>query len=245
MGTKPTLSDWANEHVTSHLHPFPFENFDTLILSLCDRFELTSVLEVGGGRSPRFATDLFESANRRYSINDISQFELDRAPAVIPHSHRLCFDIAGDLPAELPSFDLVFSQSVLEHVRDTARAYANTLSLLRPGGIGFHFFPTLYSLPFVVNKILPLKLSGAIVSAIGRSEYKRFPAYYDKCTSTRRTEISIRDIGYTEVVLVPFWGHQYFQSISPLNKLERRLASWAAERDLRITTSYCIALLRR
>ena len=42
-----------------------------------------------------------------------------------------------------------------EHVPDGYRFHSNLFELLKPGGVAFHFMPTLYSPPFVINRLLP------------------------------------------------------------------------------------------
>ena len=46
---------------------------------------------------------------------------------------------------------------VFEHVEDGQRAWANLYQLLAPGGVALAFVPTLYSVPFVINWLLPDK----------------------------------------------------------------------------------------
>src|ERR1700721_1406514 len=53
------------------------------------------------------------------------------------------------------SYDLVFSKMLCEHLPDARTFHANCLRLLRPGARAVHFFPTLYTLPFVANRLIP------------------------------------------------------------------------------------------
>jgi hypothetical protein len=71
----------------------------------------------------------------------------------------------------------------------SCRAWNNIHTLLRPGGVALAFFPTLYAPVFMVNRMIPEKLSRAIVHALyparrdGGSDPK-FPALYDHCVSS-------------------------------------------------------------
>lgn len=50
------------------------------------------------------------------------------------------------------SFDVVESQNVAEHVRDPEAMHHNIHAMLKPGGVAIHFFPTLFAVPFIVNR---------------------------------------------------------------------------------------------
>ena len=71
--------------------------------------------------------------------------------------------------AEHGPFDAVFSRWTAEHVRDGERFHRHVFELLRPGGTAVHMFPTLYALPFLVNRMLP-------TGAVQRGAVPRLPS---------------------------------------------------------------------
>lgn len=128
-----------------------------------------TVLEVGGGRHPFFSPDEAARLGMRLVVNDIDVDELGYAPGDF---ERTVFDIAKEIhrsDVEFGCFDLVFSRMVFEHVKDARRAWSNVYELLAPGGVGFAFVPTLYSPPFVANRLMPEFVTGRLVRMLDRS----------------------------------------------------------------------------
>ena len=243
MQTTRPLESVIGELVTDHGNQWAWAHLKDTLTSLIETYGLRRVLEIGGGRSPHFSPAEAGALGIDYAINDISEAELALSASDFPPDHRIQFDVSGDVPVT-EAFDLVFSLQVLEHVHDTMRAHRNTLALLRPGGVGFHFYPTLYCPPFVANRLLPERLSALVLSRLGAT-HKKFPAHYDHCLSTRSLETKIRSLGFSEVVLVPFWGHNYFNGIPGLRELDRWLAARARARDYRRYSCYCYAIVRK
>jgi GT2 family glycosyltransferase len=91
---------------------------------------VAEVLEVGGGRSG-LARLLYPRA--RIATVDIDE---QHAFADVNRDERVRFVVtdATDLPFPAASFDIVTFFDVLEHIRDDARAVAEALRVLRPGG---------------------------------------------------------------------------------------------------------------
>ncbi len=189
------------------------------------------VLEVGGGRTPLFDVEACARLELDYWVNDISAEELSHLDATYEPTQ---FDIAGSTAA-LPDieFDIVFSRSVLEHVADTTRALVNTHALLRPGGVAVHSFPTLYNPVYVVNRLIPERMSKTILRKVVKYEYEKFPALYDHTTSGDFQLRRMREIGFHEAAVVPFWGHGYLHFVPPIARLESRFAGLAERRDWR------------
>jgi SAM-dependent methyltransferase len=181
----------------------------------------------------------------RYAVNDVIQSELDRAPEWV---HKTCFDIAGkDVPSdERGRYDLVISKMVMEHVTDAERAYKNTFDLLREGGIFLNYHPVLYSIPFVVNWLLPEQSSRRLLRLLKphrhADDIPKFPARYSHCVVSDPTLKMIRDIGFSHVNLFAFFGHVYFEKIPVIRRLDASLNNWAMRRKHYWLASYCYAL---
>jgi SAM-dependent methyltransferase len=153
-----------------------WDNYKGVVEKLCRLHKAHSIVEIGGGRYPLFDRAEINDLGVNMTINDISPNEL----AALPAGYRAaCFDVAGDLTAIkhlCGSFDLAFSRMVFEHVVDGQRAWSNLYQLLAPGGVALAFIPTLYSLPFVVNWLLPDGLTGMIIKRT-RPANSVFPAH--------------------------------------------------------------------
>ena len=95
--------------------------------------------------------------------------------------------VRGDLGATgLPdaSVDLVYSRSVMEHVADPARVYAEMQRILRPGGRFVFLTANLWDYASILAWIIPNRLHPWIVARVeGRAEEDVFPIQYR--TNTR------------------------------------------------------------
>lgn len=222
-------------------------NFKRTIEALIVRYGFVKVLEVGGGRSPLFTADDVSRLGLQYTINDLEQRELELGP---DYAAKACFDITGQNIPDETTYDLVFSQMVLEHVADSRAAYRNIFRLLRSGGISIAFYPTLYSPPFVINKLLPESISSPLVRFFfrGRNDahVPKLPAYYSWCFgSSGRMSAMLRSLGYRDTLVFPFYGHDYFQGLPVLRTLDRWLSGIARARGWRLLSSYAYCIARK
>ncbi len=229
------------EH-TSH---FASTNYKAEVARLIASKSGPDIIEIGAGRNPLFSdTDLPESVGS-YTIGDISRKELDLAPG---SWNKFCFDICGDVSSIPARFDLAFTRMLAEHVPDGYRFHSNVFSLLKPGGIAFHFMPTLYSPPFVINKLLPESISQGILRAffVNRNEddIPKFPARYSMCTgNSARLNRRFLSIGYAGVDIRTFYGHNYFSKIPIVRELDSGLTRLAYKRGLTQFGAYAYVTL--
>ncbi len=232
-------SDWA------------WANYENTILALSDRFGLTNLCEIGGGRDPGFQPGNPALEGLSLTVNDIDQLELDFAPAGLGKAR---FDIAGDLsePDARPgSYDLMFSRMVFEHVDGVKQAWRNIHALLKPGGVALAFFPTLYAPVFTLNHMIPESLSRRIVHVMfpnrrdGGGDPK-FPALYDWCRSSEQTiRPMLERAGFTEAHIQPFWGHGYFNRLPGLKQADHVFNAAAAKLNWRLMTTYAFVAVRK
>lgn len=203
------------------------------------------IIEIGAGRAPLFeAADLPPSV-ASYTLSDISKSELDRAPG---QWDKICFDACGDITGIDSRYDLAFSRMLAEHVPDGYRFHSNLFQLLKPGGIAFHFMPTLFSPPFVINKVLPETLSRTLLGFFFKQrndeQVPKFPARYAMCRGVTAGLISrYKSIGYAEVDIRTFYGHGYFEKLPGLRELDHALSSMACRRSWTLLGSYAYVKL--
>ena len=205
-----------------------------------------SVGEIGGGRHPLFDPNEVEALGLDYTIIDVTQDELDRAPAGY---RKLCADIGTvSLEGLRERFDFVFSVYLAEHVKDGERMHRNIYAMLRPGGRAFHYFPTLFSPVFLLNRLMPDRLTQLAKTALDPSlrGHPKFPAYYSKCLGpTPRMQRFFAGLGYVVEAYEPFYGTDYFSKIPVLRQLDAWLTRWAARRRNPYLTSYAFLVLRK
>lgn len=206
------------------------------------------MLEIGGGRGPLLRPAEAAAAGVAVTVNDIDARELALGPAEFD---RALFDIAGVVdPALHGCFDLIVSRMVMEHVGDGRRAWANMAALLAPGGVAMAFHPTLYAPPFVANLLFPEALTAPVLRFFFPTrhdgDYPKFPARYELCVSdSAKTAAVLKDCGFSESLVAPFWGHGYFRKLPILRELDAALQRLAEARDWRFLSTYAFTLARR
>jgi SAM-dependent methyltransferase len=242
-----TLGGFIREHVADQWYSWAMSNYKEMVMALATNFDCRNVLEIGGGRSPLLSKDQLAQARLDCTVNDVSEAELRQCPA---WAGKLCFDIAGDDTPQA-QFDLIFSRMLQEHVSSAGKCYGNIFRLLRPGGIALNFHPTLYAPPFAVNYLIPSRLSAAILHIFGarltdaEEPYPKFPARYSWCRASARIAGKLRTIGFSEIFIVPFYGHGYFRKIPVLRDIDDWFAKMAKARGASFLSSYAYTIVRK
>lgn len=220
------------------------------LASIIERESSTSVLEIGAGANPTLSPAEVDARGLRYTTNDASQDELQKAD---PAYETLLLDMATASSAVLPreAFDLVFSRMVNEHVADGERYYRNIFDVLRPGGVTVHCFATLYTLPLTVNRLIPERLASRVMDVVhprDRYQHDKFPAVYSWSRGPSRRMIKrLTSLGYEIVEYRGYFGHAYYShpALALLRALEEAKARWLCAHPVALLTSYAVVILRR
>lgn len=225
-----------------------WQSYPGLLLELARRHDVSQVAELGGGANPVVGdADKWGFVNRRVVI-DISDDELTKGNSdVETQTADLCQPVVDGHN----SFDLVFSSLLCEHLPDPRKFHQNCFNLLRPGGLSVHFFPTLLTFPFVVNKFIPERLGHAVLSKIYKERldhgsHNKFPAYYRWTTGpTRRAMKRFESVGFEVEEYCGTFGHRYYHQIPPLQSLEWAKSRYLLRHPAPAFTSYAIVVLRK
>ncbi len=206
-----------------------------------------SVCDIGGGANPLLGIDIINTLKVDYSILDISEEELSKAPAKYK---KINADITSSDIVMKPKFDMMFSKMLAEHVKDAKQFHKNVFNLLKPGGIAIHFFPTLYAFPFVINYILPEKMTYKLLNYFSpRDTFQnaKFPAYYSWCRGPTNRQINkFTSIGYEVMEYKGFYGHSsYYNKIPALKKLHNIKTKYLLNTPNPIFTSYAYVVLKK
>jgi SAM-dependent methyltransferase len=196
------------------------------------------ILELGAGRRPSFTLEEMPSTIRSYTVNDISADELALLP---PGYDQACFDVSGDASNFSDQYDVVFSRFLAEHVADGEAMHRNVYQVLREGGTAFHLIPTLYAMPFVINKFLPERLTTWVLAKFAprRAINPKFPAYYSMCYGNPdKMARKLAEIGYSKVEVRNFYGHFYYEKIPVLRNVHRWFSALAARREWTRLSTY-------
>jgi len=230
-------------------HVWAWDNYKRVVSSLCSGLGARRIMEIGGGRDPLFDRTEIDALGVEMTINDISPSELAVLPPVYKTAH---FDVAGDtdaVPHLRGALDFAFSRMVFEHVEDGQKAWANLHEMLAPGGVALAFMPSLYALPFTINWLLPHKLTSAIVKRLQPHRTDEadpvFPALYSWCSAGDRVRRMLSQIGYREIVILPFYGHFYYKRFPLVRTVHARFTELARKHDWRLLATYTYIAVRK
>ena len=249
--TSPSMLGAVISEITEQSdYEWALKNFPRTVGKFIRALPATSVLEVGGGRSPMFSEKDIASFGCFYTVNDIAQTELNRAPDYVS---KACFDIgtsnSQDLAPFAGKFDFIFSKFVFEHVKDAEQAYRNIRTLLRPGGICLNYHPVLFAIPFVINWLVPDRFSRALLLAFfphRNDEGKpKFPSFYSLCNLSESARRKIQSCGFASVHRQAFYNHAYFRKLPLLREADKALANYGARNGITSLASYSYTIAMR
>lgn len=220
------------------------ERYEQRLIELIQSRGAIDVCDVGGGAHPLLKP---ESLPINYTVLDISQTELNKAPAGCT---KIVADIASQNFECEQRFDVVFTKFLAEHVRDGGQFHKNVFTMLKPGGFAMHLFPTLYALPFFANRLLPEGLGRLALKLFfpGRiyGNEGKFPAYYRWCCGPTRRQIGrLEEIGFRVIRYTGYFGHPYYKRVPGLRDLERAKSEWLLRHPIPILASYASMVLQK
>ena len=227
----------------------PEARFARVVQEAAEDRSARRLCEIGGGANPILPLNVAERAGVvEYVLTDISEEELAKAP---DGYKKVVADVTRAGSGELSSFDLIVSQTVAEHVTDPAGFHKTVLNMLAPGGRALHYFPTLYEPAFVVNRLLPEETADAILQRIQPhrahgGNHQKFPAYYRWCRGPMRHQLTrLTRVGFEIDEYVGIFGHEYFQRVRPVDRLETMIAELLMRHPIPSLTAYAWVALRR
>jgi SAM-dependent methyltransferase len=237
--------DWMTNHIVYGRSEDLFRVYKQLIMELIQQNNIRRVCDIGGGANPLLNADYIHQSGIDYSILDISETELAKASI---DCTKIQADIAShDFPID-SKFDLVFSKMLAEHIPDAEQFHKNVLRILAEGGIAVHFFPTLYSLPFLVNYLVPEYLADVLLEIISprdKHQHAKFPAYYRWCRGPIRSQVKrFSDLGYDIVEYRGLFGHGYYKKIKILDKIHDLKTKYLLQHSNPFLTSYAYVVLK-
>lgn len=205
--------------------------------------------DVGGGVSPLVTPDEVRDNGLTCTVIDVSAEEtaaLDRDVYRVVTGDAADPGLLAAEPGLLRSFDVTFSKMVAEHVPDGGRYHRNLFEMTAPGGVAIHMFPTLYAVPFLVNKAVPESVAGVLLDAFDSRPQSKFPAHYSWCKGPSPRQLDrIRAIGWEIDRYLGVMGHSYYRRIPVVRAVHRALGRVALRAPRPWLTSYAVVKLRR
>jgi len=204
------------------------------------------ICEIGGGANPSLDYEFVSKHKLDYTVLDISQTELDKTPSCYK---KIRADITDETLNLGTQFDLIFSRMVAEHVRNVDNFHKNVLYLLDAEGIVLHLFPTLFTLPFVLNKLIPESLSYVLLDYFAPRDKEmnsKFKAYYNWCFGPIEANIRhLEQFGYIIIEYDGIFGHGYYGKVKFLDKLENLKTQFLLQHPIPYLTSYAYLCLAK
>lgn len=225
-----------------------WNGYESSVIEAIEKKNARIICDIGGGANPLLGEDYIQNKGISYYILDISEAELDKAPGTYK---RIVKDIASqEFTPDTPTFDLVFSKMLAEHVKDGKQFHKNVLTMLAEDGLAVHFFPTLYALPFLVNRLVPETLAVKLADVLtprDKHQHAKFPAYYSWCRGPVRSQIKkYEELGYEVIEYRGFFGHNpYYSRIGLLKRLHDIKTDYLLRRPNPLLTSYACVVLKK
>lgn len=221
-----------------------WKNIENFLYQIIKDNNFTKIAEIGGGAHPLF--DELED-NLDFNVIDISSLEMNRAPSKY---NKIVADICSSTLTIEDKFDMVFTKMLAEHIKEPIQMHLNIYKLLKNNGIAVHFFPTLFALPFILNKYIYTSFSRYLVTLMTSRdlEFKpKFAAYYRWCfgplkSLSRRYE----NLGFEVLHYIGLFGHeQYYHRIPMLRKIDNILSDVLIQHPCPYLTSFAILVLQK
>jgi hypothetical protein len=205
------------------------------------------VCEIGAGSNPTIGQDAINRHQLTFRAVDEVEEELLKSGMAQTSVYDVC---AAEATVPGAPYDLIFSRMVAEHFRDPYHAYKNMFEALSPGGLSVHCFATLYALPFVLNRMLPDRISDFLFdrfSPRNRERHDKFKAYYSHCRGPLKSQIQFfRGLGYDVLEYRAYFGHHYYEFRLPLLDLvHRQKTNLLLKAPIPLFTTYATVILRR
>lgn len=223
-----------------------WEMYSNFLKNVIYANQVMSICDIGGGANPVLDGAEVGALGATYTILDISKRELEKAPNGYK---KILADAASTDFQVKERFNLVFSKMVMEHVKNSEQFHRNVFSILKEGGIAVHFFPTLYSIPFVVNRLLSDRVGELLLNRIDPRDsyqYEKFPAYYSWCRGPSTSKVRrYRELGFHVTQYVGLFGHGYYKKVPLLNSLNQAASRFLVKHPVPWLTSYAYLVLRK
>jgi len=223
-----------------------WQGFEKSLLDIIENYSIKRICDIGGGANPVINAEHIKSKGLDYSILDISESELRKAPS---NYNKIMADISSPEFSTQRKFDLMISKMLAEHVVDAEQFHKNVYKCLDYDGLALHFFPTLFTLPFFINFITPEYIAKFLLKAFAPRDFyqqNKFPAYYHWCRGPTKKQIKrFTDLGFEVIVYHGYFGHGYYDKIRILKKLHDFKTNYLLKHPSPIFTNFAYVLLKK
>lgn len=195
-----------------------FQIFNWVGRALVNDPSVERMLDLGAGRTWYYGDNVKRGRNLTIIGFDIDGEEM-------AHNTMLDQRIVGNASVSLDvphgSLDLIICRATIEHVPDNAKLVANCFRALKPGGKFAVVFANKWSLPALLNMIIPQWMARRLLYALvpNSRDYQGFTTYYDRCSHSQFTGL-LRESGFSiHYAYNSYYSSSYFQFFWPLHVL--------------------------
>jgi SAM-dependent methyltransferase len=135
-----------------------------------------------------------------------------------PHLDEAAVGVGEHIPHPDESFDLVFSDNVLEHLEDPSAVFREVARVLKPGGWFFTKTPNRYHYVALIAQLTPHRFHQFYNSLRGRAREDTFPTLY-RANTKRATRRHARAAGLEPREFHLIEGRPEYLRLSPLTYL--------------------------
>lgn len=165
---------------------------------------------------------------------------IDLDPRVAPLFHsEFHLGSISSMPFDDATFDVVFSEYVMEHVADPAAAFREVARVLKPGGRFLVLTPNAYSYKSIVAALTPYRFH----LAMGRIRYGRgheadmYPTVY-RCNTARKfrryaAASGLRIASFQRITNGPTWFVKFPVLFEVFDAFHRLIERWSVASPLR------------
>lgn len=223
-----------------------WQGFEKSLLDIIENYSIKGICDIGGGANPVINAEYIKSKGLDYTILDISESELLKAPS---NYNKIMADISSPEFSTQRKFDFVISKMLAEHILDAEQFHKNVYNCLDYDGLALHFFPTLFTLPFFINFITPEYIAKFLLKAFAPRDFyqqNKFPAYYRWCRGPTKKQIKrFTDLGFEVIVYRGYFGHGYYNKIRTLKKLHDFKTNYLLKHPSPVFTNFAYVLLKK
>jgi ubiquinone/menaquinone biosynthesis C-methylase UbiE len=171
-----------------------------------------SVLDLGAGAG------IVTEMNFLGKAQKVCGVDLDSRVEINPYLDEGRVSDAGEIPYPDASFDLVFSDNVLEHLADPKEVFHEVTRVLKPGGLFMFKTPNKWHYMPAIARVTPHWFHQYVNKVRGRAEVDTFPTFYR--ANTKRDLIKLAaQTGFEVMYIRRIEGRPEYLRMSPLSYL--------------------------
>ena len=223
-----------------------WNRYSEFVQSLILEYGSHKICDIGGGANPVLPLHFIVKYQLDCTVLDISSEELQKAPS---EYKKIKVDIEATEIGYIDRFDFAVTKMLAEHIKNGVLFHKNIYKLLVPGGIAVHYFPTLYAMPFLINKLVPSWFSSFLLNVIlprNRFQFGKFRAYYNWCYGPSPKMLNLfAEIGYEIIEFRGFFGNAYYSRIPVIKTFHAAYSRYLSKHPNPFLTSYAQIILRK